>query len=132
MLNDYWEEQNMDKKIALFHEDKMEEMELPEWILNIQCPFCAKPIPKRSVRNIQLCLNTRNFGEVAVEILCDECRKMDTLYFRTNGAVKNLSHFISYINGTCNLLANPILEEEMFKMNYNNVVELMLTQNKEE
>jgi len=123
MENSYWEEQDMGKSISLYHEAKMADMKLPTWILNIRCPFCKKPIPKRSIRNIQLCLNTRNFGEIAVEIICDECKKMDTVYLRTK--ISGLSQFIDCLSQNESPSEQLVLEEEMIKLNYNNLLEKM-------
>ena len=130
MINNYWEEQDMDKRVALFHEEQMKKMELPEWILNIKCPFCSGALPKRSVRKIQFCFNTRNFGEIAVEVFCDECRKMDTLYFRTK--TNNLCDFVSCLNNKEAPSGEVLIEEEMFKANYNNIMELMFQQQKQQ
>ncbi len=82
MQNNYWEEQNMPNDVSDFHKILMAEMNLPKWIKKIKCPFCNKELSLISIRNIQLCLNTRNFGDIAVEVLCNDCSKMDTLYFR--------------------------------------------------
>jgi len=131
MINSHWEEQNMDKVITEFHESEMEKMGLPKWIRDISCPFCSKEIPLRSVRNVGLCLNTRNFGEIAVEVICDECNKMDTVYFRTN--IGTMSEFISSIKSDAiKPDADHLLEEEMYKKNYNNIIRKMVQNRSEE
>lgn len=126
--NNYWEEQNMPNDVSDFHKILMAEMNLPKWIKKIKCPFCNKELSLISIRNIQLCLNTRNFGDIAVEVLCNDCSKMDTLYFR-KGA-ENISDFINHLmfwdKDDNNPKPDPIIEEEMYKMQYNNVVEKMV------
>ena len=128
MLNNYWEEQDMNKRLKMFHESRMNEMKLPDWIHNIACPFCNRKLPKRSVRNVQLCLNTRNFGEIAVEIFCDDCSKMDTLYHRTK--IHKQNQFLDLLRHNPAEQPDMIIEEEMFKMNYNNIMELMFQEQK--
>jgi len=126
--NNYWEEQNMSNNVSDFHKILMAEMNLPDWIKEIRCPFCNRDLSLISIRNIQLCLNTRNFGDIAIEVLCNDCNKMDTLYFR-KGA-ENISDFINHLmfwdNNDNNPKPDPIIEEEMYKMQYNNVVEEMV------
>ena len=130
MINSFWEEQNMNQDIYLFHEKQMEKMDLPQWIKDIKCPFCDKELHLRCIRNIQLCLNTRNFGEIAIEVLCDRCSKMDTLYFREN--CENLKDFCNYlvrleINSPIKTPKNnPVIEEDMYKMQYNNLMNKMM------
>jgi hypothetical protein len=49
---------------------------------------------------------------------------MDTLYFRK--AALNISEFISLLSGHISPKEKPIIEEEMFKLEYNNVIEEMV------
>ena len=125
MISNYWEEQKIDKAITEFHESQVKQMNLPEWIRNIKCPFCNKEMPLRSIRNISLCLNARNFGEIAIEVLCDECVKMDTIYFRTE--IKTMPEFVSFLESDIiKSDVNSLLEEEMYKANYNNIIAKMI------
>ena len=126
MYSNFWEEQKMGTDVTNFHEKLAGEMNLPEWIKNIRCPFCNKNLPLRSIRNIQLCLNTRNFGEIAVQVICDACNKMDTVYYRTN--VRNISGFVDYLTGYYQVGISPTLEKEMYNQKYNCVVEEMIKQ----
>jgi hypothetical protein len=130
MENNYWDEQYMEDPLLKFHEEQMKKMDIPKWIKDIKCPFCKEKIPLRAIRNIQLCLNTRNFGEIAIEVFCDDCKKMDTLYFRTK--IKNLSCFIDCIQDSCEMPYEPVVEEDMYKLNYNNILELMVKLKSEE
>jgi len=116
----------MSSDVINFHEKLAGEMNLPEWIKNIRCPFCNKNLPLRSIRNIQLCLNARNFGEIAVQVICDACNKMDTVYYRTN--IRNMSGFVDYLTGHFQVGINPTLEKEMYNQKYNCVVEEMIKQ----
>ena len=125
MLNNYWEEQGMNNEVNFFHEEELKKVNLPEWIKKIKCPFCSKELPLRSFRSIQLCLNTRNFGEIAIEVLCDECSKMDTLYFRDKDI--NIYSFCSYLKGDSSPETNPIIEEDMYKLSYNNIMEKLVS-----
>jgi len=124
MLNNYWEEQNMTPDINEFHEQVCDKVGLPKWIKDIKCPFCGIELPSRSIRNVRLCLNARNFGDIAVEVFCNECKKMDTLYFRTE--VKNVHDFWDFLRGGLDPKKDPVLEEKMFSLGYNNVFEQML------
>jgi len=120
----------MSDPLLSFHEKQMEKMSLPKWIKDIKCPFCNQKGPLRTVRKIQLCLNTRNFGEVAIEVFCDDCKKMDTLYFRTK--MDNVADFASSLMGSVEMPPESVVEEKMYKMNYNNILEKMMTSKSEE
>lgn len=124
MPTNFWEEQNMSKDIVDFHEELMSQMALPEWMKSIYCPFCKKVLPLRSIRSVRLCFNTRNFGEVAVEILCSDCNKMDTVYYRTE--IRRMSHFIDYLNNYYQLDETPLVEKDMYNEKYNCTVEEMI------
>jgi len=130
MINSYWEEQDMANPLIKFHEEQIAKMGIPEWIEKIKCPFCNEKVSPRTIYKIQLCLNTRNFGEIAVEVFCDDCAKMDTLYFRTK--ISNISEFIDALQGNCEIPEPPVVEEEMRKMNYNNILEGMYKTKSEE
>ena len=123
MRNNFWEEQTMMPSVSDFHEEVMSEMEIPKW-MNVNCPFCNKELPLRSIRSVSIKFNTRNLGDIAVEVLCDECGQMDNVYFR--GEIEKLTDFISFIKGERKPKSQPILEKEMYTMQYNNVVEKMV------
>ena len=58
---------------------------LPQWILNDgkrMCPECGKPLTETSVREVGLCLNAQNIGDIQIEILCKECYSGYYLLFR--------------------------------------------------
>jgi len=124
MQNSYWEELDMEQSISEYHEQELQKMNIPNWIQAIHCPFCDVEVPLRAIRKISLCLNTRNYGEISVEVACCSCAKMDTLYFKEN--INDIYDFI-------NLLSNgqpksgPMVEESMYKARYNNLIEKMIT-----
>mgnify|MGYP000893703000 CR=1 FL=1 len=122
MISNYWEEQGMDKSIEGYHENMMSKMQLPKW-MNVKCPFCNKPLPLRSIRSVGLKFNTRNIGDIVLEVLCTECSKMDTLYFREK--IENINDFIAILQSNECPESEPLLEEEMYKKQYNNLVERM-------
>lgn len=126
-MNNYWEDMDMSRNIKDYHNKFISSMNLPEWIF-IDCPFCGEKSEKRSIRNINLCLNSRNIGDVSVEYCCESCKKMDAVYFREK---------ISDIEGFCKLLqsnevnSEPVLEPDMYKMKYNNLLECMIDKQEE-
>jgi len=124
MRNSYWEEQDMNTEILDHHEEFLGEMDIPEWMSDIKCPFCSKDLPLRSIYSIGIKLNTRNMGDLTVEILCDECKQMDTLYFRKE--ISKLVDILPLLSGDKQPLSKPVLEEDMYKMQYNNVVEKLI------
>ena len=124
MLNNFWEELRMKKEIHDFHSKKIENMDLPNWIKDIKCPFCHNNVLIKDIRKISLCLNTRNLGEIAIEVACTQCEKMDTLYYITS--IKNISEFILYLDKKEEPKIEPIIEEKMYEMKYNNLISEMV------
>ena len=122
MRNNYCEEMGMKGDIRDFHEIALQNMGIPEWA-NIKCPDCKRDLPLRSIRQIGLCLNTRNLGDVFVEIFCEDCAMMDTHYFRSEAAVVN--DFIQLLAGSRKPVSESIIEEDMYKSQYNNLIEKM-------
>jgi hypothetical protein len=125
MITNFCEEMKMPNSIADFHEKVMEGMEIPKW-MNLDCPYCGKKLSLRSIRSFGVKLNTRNLGDIVLEIFCYECSKMDTVYFRSE--VEKVSEFIGFLNGNRSPKNKPVLEVEMYKQKYNNVMEKMLSQ----
>ena len=127
MITTYWEEQKMHNEIHSFHEQLIKEFGVKKWIE--KCPFCQEELPLRSIRQLSIKLNSRNIGDLAVEFCCAKCNKMDTIYFRK--AIKSLNDASPFMNGTQIPIQDPILEENMYKMGYNNLVEEMMSRKKE-
>ena len=123
MLSNFWEEQMMADIVHNYHQAKMGKMTLPKWIMGILCPFCGAKLDLISIRTISLCLNTRNFGDLVVEIVCNACSRMDSLYFRED--IKNIKDFTKLLMES-KPKVDPIIEEEMYKNQYNNIVEKMV------
>ena len=123
MINNYWEEKEMGTEINNFHNEELKSWGIPNWINNIKCPFCHKNLNNRSIRCISLKLNTRNLGDIAVEIICDDCSKMDTVYFRKQ--CNNIEDFCVCLKEPENEIKEPVLEEDMYKLQYNNLLEKM-------
>ena len=123
MKNSNCEDLDNTTELDRFQETWLSEMDIPEW-MHLDCPFCGKKLPLRSIRSVGLKFNTRNIGDVVVEVLCDRCKLMDTVYFR-NGA-SCLSEFIALLKGETIPKTKPVLEEDMFKLQSNNAVEEML------
>ena len=119
----------MNNDILDFHEEALGEIGIPEWISEISCPFCEKELPLRSIYSIGIKLNTRNMGDLTVEILCDECKQMDTLYFRKE--ISKLVDILPLLSGERRPSSEPVLEEDMFKMKYNNVAEKLVESRQE-
>jgi len=127
MINNFWEEQDMPNDIYAFHEEELKKMKIPSWA-NVRCPFCNSELPIRSIRSITMKFNTRNMGDLAVEVICDKCQKMDTVYFRQE--IETVADIIPLLTGERKPKNRPMIEEDMYKTNYNNVLSKM-TGNKE-
>ena len=123
MLNNFCEEQKMSDKILQFHEDVLKTFEIPKW-MNVKCPFCHKELPLRSIRSVSMKFNTRNLGDITLEIFCTYCSRMDTVYFKSE--TNNILDFIGLLSGNKIPQSLPMIEEDMYKASYNNVVEKMV------
>jgi len=123
MLNNFCEDEALSDTILRFHEETLETMEIPEW-MNVKCPFCNKDLPLRSIRSVSLKLNSRNLGDLALEIFCPSCSKMDTVYFRKE--VNSIKDFSLFLNGVKLPKSDSIIEEEMYKLRYNNLMDKMV------
>jgi len=128
MKNNYWEEQNMKQEILDFHQEVIESMEVPEWV-KINCPHCSEKVELRGIRAISLCLNARNLGDLAVQYHCSKCGLMDTVYFRKSVDGK-VSNFAKYIKDKEMPDQPPVVEEEMYKLRYNNLMDKFIKEKK--
>ena len=125
MLNNFCEEQRMADRILDFHEKILGNFEIPKW-MKVQCPFCKKDLPLRSIRSVSMRFNTRNLGDITLEVFCIYCSRMDTLYFK--GEADKISDFIEILRGNKEPKSKPIIEEEMYKMQYNNAMDKMMAE----
>ena len=123
MISNFCEDQCMADSFVDFHEKELQKMGIPKWA-NVKCPFCDKELPLDSIRSIALKLNPRNMGDIVVEVFCRTCMKTDSVYFRKEFV--NIQEFKDLLSQDL-LKSNPVTEEEMYKMKYNNEVEKMLT-----
>jgi len=123
MINNFWEEQHMSLDIVNFHEKEVQKFGVPEW-LKLKCPYCSHDLSLHGIRTIGLKLNTRNMGDLVVEFVCDSCSRGNTFYYRQE--VKNIMEFCDKLSGLKQVETKPVVEEDMYKMRYNNVLEKMV------
>ena len=116
-----WEEQEMIEKILDFHNEMLKDFGVPMWVE--KCPFCQEPLPFRAIREISIKHNSRNVGDLAVQFCCSKCNQMDTIYFRQE--VKSIKDVIPFLNGEKSPTSKPVIEEDMYKQQYNNMLDKM-------
>lgn len=125
MANNYWEELGMPEEILDYHTMELEKMHVPEWA-RIDCPHCSKKVSLNGIRNISLCLNTRNLGDLSIEFHCGSCKTLDTVYFRQEVKV-TVSEMSGFFDGSVQPATTEyVVESDMYKQNYNNLIEKML------
>ena len=122
MISNYCEEKYMSDKILDFHEKILKDFEIPKWMV-VKCPYCQKDLLLRSIRTVSMCFNTRNLGDIALEVFCPYCSTMDTLYFKSE--TNKISDFIEILRGDKEPQSKPVIEDVMYKKGYNNVMERM-------
>lgn len=127
MESNFYEEKDMRDGLLDFHQKMSEGMGIPDWAL-VKCPTCRKRIKENGVRQISVCLNARNFGDIAVEYYCKKCGIMNTVYFQ-KAIEKSLDELTDYISDGKIPTKDPVVEEEMYKLGYNNIVEKFLKEN---
>lgn len=126
MKNNFWEEMNMTDRIIKsevneYHNKCVEKMNLPDWS-NILCPHCQKQIEPSGIRKISCCFNARNLGDISIQFHCNSCSTMNTVYFREE-VKKDINEFTEILNGNKKINSIPVVEEEMYKLRYNNLME---------
>ena len=124
MLNTYWEEMDMSDKIKQYHDEILRTYNFPEFISNLKCPYCSEPLGYTSIREFGAKFNTRNMGDIVVEFCCDKCSRMNTLYYRKQ--ITKFSDLNKFISGDAKPSVDPVMEEDMYKLKYNNLVEKVL------
>jgi|SaaInlV_165m_DNA_1040744.scaffolds.fasta_scaffold17943_3 hypothetical protein len=125
MKNSFYEEKDMKKALVSLHNNSVNKLNIPEWARNIKCPHCSEKVEASGLRQITFCLNARNIGDICVEMHCVLCGIMDTVYFRSE-VENSILEFCDLLNGEKNPSSEPILEEEMYKLGYNNLIERFL------
>lgn len=126
MLNNYWEELKM-TNISELHDKVIAGMNVPKWMNELKCPYCGKIQPLRSIRSFGLKLNSRNIGDLFVDLCCYECKSLNTLYFRSE--TKNIGEVIKILTEKTPA-TTPLIEEEMYAQRYNNLLEWGLKEDK--
>ena len=128
MISNYWEElsvANLNANLSEVHNHLLEEMDLPGWLRDIECPFCHLPQPLSSIREFGIKLNPRNLCDIFVQVACYQCQKMDTLYYKRQ--VADIGEFMELVSNRAPWLTKkPITEEEMYQAKYNNMIEMAL------
>lgn len=77
---------------------------IPEWILEDgnrkprKCAYCSKDLDIESIRSVGVCLNAQHFGDIQIEILCQECSSSYHLQFRK--MCNTMSEFCMFLDGT--------------------------------
>jgi hypothetical protein len=123
MKNSECEDQSFSQRVLSFHKKEMGEFEVPKWA-NVACPHCGyDKLDMSSIRNIGSRFNARNIGDVSVEIYCNECGVMDSVYFRKQ--FTDIKGYIELLDGTREPDCEPVVEQKMYKQQYNNLVERM-------
>ena len=122
-MTNFWEEQSMDAMIKSYHEQIVTDFGLSEWLHELKCPFCKTQLATTAIRSFGFRTNTRNFGDLFVEFACEDCEKLDTLYFQSE--VENFSDFVDFCDKQHPPTSDPLIEADMYKANYNNAVERM-------
>lgn len=120
MLNNFCEDSLMSKDLLEFHEKILNNYEIPQSLKKINCPYCKKDMPIIAIRSISIKLNPRNVGDVSIEVFCPYCEKMDVLYF--NEDINNIQEFADLLMGKKTLKTEAMLEDLMYKKNYNNAL----------
>lgn len=123
MINTYWEELDMSNNILEAHEKCLETFDLPVWT-KINCPYCNVSLSKRSIREIGMKFNSRNIGDITLEFCCDSCTRMNTLYYRNE--IQNVKEFNLFLTGEKSPVTPPVLEEDMYKLKYNNLTDIYM------
>tara|TARA_R110000824_G_scaffold8450_2_gene38454 strand:+ start:13033 stop:13428 length:396 start_codon:yes stop_codon:yes gene_type:complete len=115
------------QELKEFHQEEIRRFDTPEWAY-IKCEKCSESNDEpvyMSTRTIGYKLNARNIGDIVVEACCDTCLVLDTFYFKSE--IKNSFDFANIILGERVPENEPIIEQEMFKQQYNNLIEAFVS-----
>ena len=122
MKNNVYDEKDMSRALKETHEKTIEKIGLPDWMKDLSCPYCQKKLNLSGIREVSLCFNARNFGDISMEFHCENCGVLDTLYFYK--ATENLEDFFDLMKNNKKPNSIPILKEKMYKLGYNNLLEI--------
>lgn len=125
MKNNLHEDKDFNDKLKDFHTLSIQNLSLPKWILELECPFCHQKLTSYSIRGIVFKTNPRNIGDVSVEFMCENCKCGDSLYIRK--VFDDSKDIANIINGEKDVdPKTAVIEEKMYKQMYNNSLEKML------
>ena len=127
MKNNVYDEKSMGDKLKELHQKMTVDMNLPDWVKSLRCPHCVQKLKLNGIREISICLNARNFGDMSVQYHCEKCGLMDTVYYHKS--VDSLENFCDLIKNKKSPSSDPVVEEEMYRLGYNNLVERFLKEN---
>jgi len=121
---------NAPKTVNEHHSDMVKSIGLPSWMFALKCPFCKEQLGKASIRAIVFKTNARNIGDLCIDFVCCACKQGDYIYFRK--LFKTSADMNAIVDGKSVPSEEPILEEAMYSLQYNNVVEDMLKEKQNE
>lgn len=114
-----------DDRVEKFHKELLNRFGLPESFLG-KCPECGKQLQINGLRSVELRLAASQIGNVVLEVCCFECSSLDCLHYRL--VVDNIDEFCDILRGKRPLDVEPIRQKEIYKSQYNNVLEKMSAQ----
>ncbi len=127
MKSNVWDGQGWVEGVKNFHQDKMEELRLPKWMI-FECPFCKVKMPVRDIRSFELKFNAVNFGDICVQFACSNCNIMETMYIRK--AFRSIEEGVGSLkNDHFDEDKEVVTEEEMYKLCANNLMDRMSEEN---
>jgi hypothetical protein len=123
LKNSFYEEFFAPENISKFHAKLIEDAKCPEWVKNIECPYCHKTLPLNSIMGIGLKLNARNIFDISVDFCCHFCKIGNTLYFERE--IENISQFADFITGAKTPKNPPIVDDDLRKKNENKLMSFL-------
>jgi hypothetical protein len=123
MKNNFCEEQSRPNKITAFHDEQVKKLHLPDWVIK-NCIYCKKELRPSAIREISMRLNARNIYDICVEFFCEECSLMNKVYYRKE--FLTIEEFCEFLLNKRQTTSDPVEEEAMYRMNYNNLMEIMV------
>jgi len=102
---------------------------LPSWILTDsydkkrKCPYCGTDFVMESVRGVGVCLNAQHFGDIQIEILCQNCYSSYFLQFRKE--CRTILDFSKSLLEERSMSNHPVLLSDI-KPSENNLSDLLI------
>jgi hypothetical protein len=107
-----------EKEIKEKRNEYLKEYKIPEWV-EIECVNCKKKINKNNIQSIGFHFNGKNMGDISVELICDNCRAMESYFFKTD--CKNIEEMLNLLKQK-DIKIDPISYHEAFKSKENNLL----------